>query len=265
MSIKVRSAEAGYVQDVNVLNGIDIDLDEGEIVTVIGPNGSGKSTLLKVIVGYLPLSSGSIEVDGTPVLQEPVHRRCLKHAIGYVPQLDNVFRPLTVKENLDVGGQHMDRSRRKERIAELMDSYPLLGKKARSRADTLSGGERQIVAIARALMTKPNHLLLDESSAGLSPALTIQVFDAISEIAHREKVSILLVEQNAAQALDISDRAYVLVVGRVVMSGRAGDVLANEEVRHLYLGGVPEAEGKKTESVVGSKGKEGFDADVRSS
>lgn len=265
MTITVRGAEAGYVPGVNVVNGIDADLGEGEIVTVIGPNGSGKSTLVKAIMGYLPLTSGSIEIDGRSIASEPVHRRATEHGIAYVPQVDNVFRPLTVKENLEVGGQHLDRARRKQRISELMESYPLLMQKSRSRADTLSGGERQIVAITRALMTKPKHLMLDEPSAGLSPALTTQVFDAISEISHREKVSILLVEQNAAQALDISDRAYVLVVGRVVMSGPAREVLENEDIRHLYLGGVPSSEDGSHPSVVGSTGKEGFDAGIRSS
>jgi branched-chain amino acid transport system ATP-binding protein len=265
MTIKVRGLEVGYVPGVNILNGIDVDLIEGEVVTVIGPNGSGKSTLLKAIMGYLPLSSGSIEVDGQTVASDPVHKRSTEHRIAYVPQLDNVFRPLTVKENLEVGGQHLDRAQRKQRMTELMKSYPLLGEKARSRADSLSGGERQIVAIARALMIEPKHLLLDEPSAGLSPALTSQVFEAISEISHRENVSILLVEQNAAQALTISDRAYVLVVGRVVMSGGAQDVLANEEIRHLYLGGVPSTDDGVQKSSIGSQGKGNFDADIRSS
>lgn len=265
MSVAARGVEAGYVPGVNVLNGVDADLGDGEIVTVIGPNGSGKSTLVKAIMGYVTLSRGTIEIDGRSVAAEPVHKRTTEHGIAYVPQIDNVFRPLSVKENLEVGGQHLDRRRRKRRLSELMDSYPLLAKKARARADTLSGGERQIVAIARALMTNPKHLMLDEPSAGLSPALTTQVFNAISEISHREKVSILLVEQNARQALDISDRAYVLVVGRVVMSGRAEDVLANEEIRHLYLGGVPSSEDGAERDPVGSSGKEGFDAHLRSS
>jgi len=264
MTIAVRRLEAGYVPGVNILNGIDADLHEGEVVTIIGPNGSGKSTLLKAIMGYLDVSEGSIEVDGRSVVNEKVHKRVIDHSIAYVPQVNNVFGPLTVKENLEVGGQHLDRGRRKQRIAELMDAYQLLGKKARSRADSLSGGERQIVALGRALMTKPNHLLLDEPSAGLSPALTIQVFEAIADIAHRENVSILLVEQNAAQALEISDRAYVLVLGRVVMTGLAADVLANDEIRHLYLGGVPTADDGSSRTVERER-KEGFDADLRSS
>lgn len=264
MTITIRGLEAGYVPGVNILNGIDADLHEGEAVTVIGPNGSGKSTLLKAVMGYLDVSSGSIEVDGEPVAGVRVHKRAIEHRIAYVPQANNVFRPLTVRENLEVGGQHLDRARRKERIAELMDSYPLLAKKAKARADSLSGGERQIVALGRSLMTKPKHLLLDEPSAGLSPALMIQIFEAIADIAHRENVSILLVEQNAAQALEISDRAYVLVLGRVVMTGKASEVLANEEIRHLYLGGVP-----ATDDLVAGNGhaerKEAFDADIRSS
>lgn len=242
MTITVRGLEAGYTQGVNVLNGIDADLGEGEVVTVIGPNGSGKSTFLKAVMGYLPSSAGSIEVDGQSVVRARVHKRSIEHRIAYVPQVDNVFRPLTVRENLEVGGQHLDRTQRKERIGELTDSYPLLAKKMKARAESLSGGERQIVAIGRALMTKPKHLLLDEPSAGLSPALTTQVFEAISTIAHQENVAILLVEQNAAQALEISDRAYVLVIGKVMLSGHAEKILANEEIRHLYLGGVPTTE-----------------------
>ncbi|MGH2825646.1 MAG: ABC transporter ATP-binding protein [Actinomycetota bacterium] len=264
MTITVRGLEAGYTRGVNVLNGIDTDLKEGEVVTVIGPNGSGKSTLLKAVMGYLPFSTGSIEVDGRSVAGLSVHKRSIDHGIAYIPQVDNVFRPLTVRENLEVGGQHLDRVRRKERIAELMDTYPLLAKKIKARADSLSGGERQIVAIGRALMTNPKHLLLDEPSAGLSPALTTQVFEAIGQIAHRENVAILLVEQNAAQALEISDRAYVLVIGRVMMSGDAQEILANEEVRHLYLGGVPATHGA-TDGQARAEGKGGFDADLRSS
>lgn len=264
MSIVVRRLEAGYTRGVNVLNGVDADLNEGDVVTVIGPNGSGKSTLLKAIMGYLPFSTGSIEVDGRSVAGVRVHKRSIEHGIAYVPQVDNVFRPLTVRENLEVGGQHLDRAGRKDRIAELMESYPLLAKKTKARADSLSGGERQIVAIGRALMTKPKHLLLDEPSAGLSPALTTQVFEAISQIAHRERVAILLVEQNAAQALEISDRAYVLVMGRVMMSGEAQDILRNEEVRDLYLGGVPATDGSRDEKAE-KEGKEGFNADLRSS
>lgn len=264
MSIAVRGAEAGYTPGVNILNGIDVDVVEGEVVTVIGPNGSGKSTLLKAIMGYVPLASGSVEVDGRSVVTAPVHKRSTEHHIAYVPQVDNVFRPLTVKENLEIGGRNLPRRRSRERIAELMETYPLLAKKARSRADTLSGGERQIVAIARALMVEPRHLLLDEPSAGLSPALAIEVFETISNISRRENVSIMLVEQNAAQALAISDRAYVLVLGRVVMSGRASDVLANEQIRHLYLGGVPSTDEEADGSLTGSGGKETLDADIRS-
>jgi branched-chain amino acid transport system ATP-binding protein len=229
MTITIRGLDAGYVPGVNILNGIDADLHEGEVVTVIGPNGSGKSTLLKAVMGYLDFSSGSIEVDEEPIAGMGVHKRAIEHRIAYVPQVDNVFRPLTVRENLEVGGQHISRARRKERIAELMESYPLLAKKAKARADSLSGGERQILAVGRALMTKPKHLLLDE--------------------------------QNAEQALEISDRAYVLVLGRVVMAGKASEVLNNEEIRHLYLGGVPE-----TDDVVAGNGladrKEASDADI---
>ena len=259
MTITIRGLDAGYVSGVNILNGIDADLHEGEVVTTIGPNGSGKSTLLKAIMGYLDFASGSIEVDGEPVGGMGVHKRAIEHRIAYVPQVNNVFRPLTVRENLEVGGQHLSRTRRKERIAELMESYPLLAKKAKARADSLSGGERQILAVGRALMTKPKHLLLDEPSAGLSPALTIQIFDAVADIAHRENVSILLVEQNAEQALEISDRAYVLVLGRVVLTGKASEVLNNEEIRHLYLGGVSEADGVVAGNGLADR-KEGSDA-----
>jgi branched-chain amino acid transport system ATP-binding protein len=242
MTISVEGVKAGYVPGVNILNGVDVDVEEGDIVTVIGPNGSGKSTLLKTVMGYLRPSEGSVAIDGSVVDDEPVHRRATRFGVAYVPQVDNVFRPLTVRENLEVGGQHLDRRRRKDRISELMDAYPVLGDKARSRADSLSGGQRQVLAIARALMTSPRHLLLDEPSAGLAPALVDQVFNAISDISRREGVSILLVEQNAAQALEVSDRAYVFVVGRVVMSGPARQVLDDDEVRHLYLGGAPQQE-----------------------
>jgi branched-chain amino acid transport system ATP-binding protein len=239
VSIEMQDVRAAYTKDVPILNGIDARVDEGEIVTIIGPNGSGKSTLLRTLMGFVPHVSGSISVDGDLLTSQPSHRRALDHGLAYVPQLDNVFAPLTIEENLGIGGQHLPRAERRSRIQEMYDRYPRLGERRRLRADSLSGGERQMLALARALMSAPQYLLLDEPSAGLSPLLLSEMFDAIEQISTDHGVSVLLVEQNAAQALSISDRAYVLVVGEVALTGSAGQLLDDPSVQELYLGGAP--------------------------
>jgi branched-chain amino acid transport system ATP-binding protein len=238
MTIELRNVHASYARDVPILNGLDISVGTGEIVTIIGPNGSGKSTLLRSLMGFVPHVTGELVVDGQRLSDQRPHKRTLEHGLAYVPQMANVFPPLTVEENLELGGQHLSRGVRRVRMDEMYDRYPRLRDRRRQRADALSGGERQTLALGRALMSEPRYLLLDEPSAGLSPLFLTDMFDAIEKISTDRDVSVLLVEQNAAQALAISDRGYVLVLGAVALTAPAGVLLDDPKVRDLYLGGV---------------------------
>jgi branched-chain amino acid transport system ATP-binding protein len=238
--IEVRDLRVGYVADVPILKGVSLDVGKGEIVTLLGPNGSGKSTLLKSIMGYLEPSAGEVAIDGDDMRGVPVHERAIGHGVAYVPQLENVFGPLTVRENLNLGGVRMSRAARRERVEELVELYPILGERLRQRADSQSGGERQMLAIARALMTRPRCLLLDEPSAGLSPLLLEQAFEMLAGLREREGVTILVAEQNAVDSLSVSNRGVVLVLGEVALTGPAEELLDDPRVSELYLGGVPE-------------------------
>ncbi|CAG8998793.1 MAG: High-affinity branched-chain amino acid transport ATP-binding protein LivF [Candidatus Celerinatantimonas neptuna] len=235
--IKLNHLIAGYTPGIDILKGISLHVRKAEIVTLLGPNGCGKSTLLKCIAGYLTPRSGQIEIQSHEVGQIPIHRKVRECGLGFVPQTDNVFTQLTIKENLLTGGQFLSRNDCKQRIDELCDRYPLLRKKWLDRASSMSGGERQILALTRALMARPQVLLLDEPSAGLSPKMLEDVFEAILNIRKQENVTILMVEQNAIEALHISDRAYVLAMGKVALSGHAKELLDDPRMRELYLGG----------------------------
>jgi branched-chain amino acid transport system ATP-binding protein len=237
VSIELRDVQAGYVPDVPILNGISFEVADRSIVTILGPNGSGKSTLLKSVMGYLRPSQGSILVDGEPVDRVPVHQRAIGHGLAYVPQLENVFGSLTVRENLELGGARLPRRDRRARVEELLDAYPKLHERRRQRADSQSGGERQVLAIARALMTRPRYLLLDEPSAGLSPIALESLFEMLTELRARDGVTILIVEQNAAQSLAVSDLGLVLVLGRIALKAEAEGLLEDSRVSELYLGG----------------------------
>lgn len=237
MSLELHDVRAGYVPGVDILRGLSLKASPGEIVTIIGPNGSGKSTSLKVAAGYLVPHAGKVVVDGQSVEALSVDRRVRQNGIAIVPQSENVFGSLSVWENLDLGGTFMPAAERRRRMDQLISGYPMLGRKLREKAYTLSGGERQVLALARALMPSPKYLLLDEPSAGLSPLMLAEVFDAIVEIVKQTGIAVLLVEQNATEALAISDRAYVLVLGQVALAGTADAILADEQVRQLYLGG----------------------------
>lgn len=239
MGLRVSDVSAGYVSDVNILNGISLEVDDSQIVTIIGPNGSGKSTLLKCIMGFVRARTGTITVDGVDCTNLPTYKRVREHGIAYVPQLDNVFGALSIRDNLRAGGQYLPRAERDRRVEELLDRYPALGRRAGSRADALSGGERQLLAVCRALMPRPRILLLDEPSAGLSPAKVSELFESIADIRDHDKVTVLIVEQNAAQALAISDVGVVLVTGRVALRDQADALMTNPQVRELYLGGLP--------------------------
>jgi ABC-type branched-subunit amino acid transport system ATPase component len=224
---------AGYVSEVDVLSGVSIQVQEGEIATVIGPNGAGKSTLVKTIFGLLRPRSGRIVFRGEEITGHKPHT-ITRLGLSYVPQLDNVFPSLTVEENLEMGS--LDREQTAAQIDRMSELFPRLGERRRQVAGTMSGGERQMVAMARALMPDPRVLLLDEPSAGLAPAFVEAIFQKIEDI-NRAGVTIVMVEQNARRALAMSDRGYVLDLGANRFAGPGRELLADPKVAELYLGG----------------------------
>lgn len=232
--LEAHDVVAGYNPEVDILAGIDLRLGNREIVTVVGPNGAGKSTLLKVMFGLLRPRSGQVCLRGERVDGMQPHK-IVQRGMGCVPQLDNVFPSMTVVENLEMSASALDRAETKRRMEELFDLFPALGAARRRSAGLLSGGQRQMVAMARALMPRPSVLLLDEPSAGLAPEYVELVFQKIIEI-REGGVSVLIVEQNARRALAMSDRGYVLELGRNRFEGTGEELLANEMVIELYLG-----------------------------
>jgi neutral amino acid transport system ATP-binding protein len=231
--LETEDVVAGYVPEVDILNGVSIKVGEGEIVTVVGPNGAGKSTLIKTIFGLLSPRQGRISFRGEDIAGTKPHE-ITRRGLSYVPQLDNIFQNLTVEENLEIGS--LDRSRTAERIDRMYELFPRLGERSGQAAGTMSGGERQMVAMGRALMPDPQVLLLDEPSAGLAPAFVDAIFEKIGEI-NREGVTIVMVEQNARRALAMSNRGYVLDVGQNRFEGGGQELLNDEKVAELYLGG----------------------------
>lgn len=236
-TVAVHDVVAGYTKDVDILNGLSLHVDHAEIVTLLGPNGCGKSTLLKAIAGYVIPRAGQVVLDGKDLTRTPVHQKIRHWGLGFVPQTDNVFAALSVRDNLLVGGHYLSSQQSQNRIDSLCELYPVLRRKLSAPAASLSGGERQILALARALMPEPSILLLDEPSAGLSPKMLHEVFEAIQQVRQSERVTILMVEQNAMEALRISDRAYVLAMGKIALTGHAADLMHDEQMRELYLGG----------------------------
>ena len=224
---------AGYVKGLNILQGVDLVVNEGEIVSIIGPNGAGKSTLLKAIMSLIKVSAGRFFVNGKEKTNLSTHRIVME-GIGYVPQVENVFPSLTIDENLEIGSWSIKRNK-KEALTKIYNDFPMLGDRKKDKAGNLSGGQRQILALARALITSPSLLLLDEPSAGLSPVAINEVFTSIKEI-NASGVSILLVEQNAKRALSFSDRGYVLDQGRNAYQGKGEELLNDPRVIDLYLG-----------------------------
>ena len=224
---------AGYVKGLNILQGVDLVVSEGEIVSIIGPNGAGKSTLLKAIMGLLNISAGRFFIEGIEKTNLPTHK-IVNEGVGYVPQVENVFPSLTIEENLEMGSWSLGK-KGKQSIEKLFQDFPLLNERRKEKAGNLSGGQRQILALARALVTSPKLLLLDEPSAGLSPLAIDDVFKTIKEI-NEKGVPILLVEQNAKRALKFSDRGYVLDQGRNAYQGTGNDLLDDPRVVDLYLG-----------------------------
>lgn len=236
--IVIDSVVAGYVPRVNILNGVNLVLQPGELVGIIGPNGAGKSTMIKALFGLLKISEGTITYEGDDITDLTAHE-LVERGIGYVPQNNNVFPSLTVQENLEMGLYQSPKGFR-SRFEEVCELFPLLGDRRRQRAGSLSGGERQMVAMGRALMMDPSVLLLDEPSAGLSPAFQDEVFIRCKQI-NDTGVSIVMVEQNARRCLQICHRGFVLDQGRNAYSGTGEQLLEDPKVIELYLGTLAKA------------------------
>jgi len=231
--LNARGVVSGY-GEVHILKGVSVSVNRGEIVTIIGPNGAGKSTLLKAIFGLLPVIEGEITFAGDPVTGLSTEA-LVRRGVGFVPQTNNVFRTLSVRENLEMGAFIRDEGIT-DRMDWVLDVFPALKPRLSERAGRLSGGQRQMVAIARALMLDPKILLLDEPSASLSPIMAETVFERISDI-NQQGMAALLVEQDARHALSLSHRGYVLAAGENRFEGPASDLLESDDVRRLYLGG----------------------------
>lgn len=226
----------GYGRDTQVINGVTVSVDTGEIVCIIGPNGAGKSTLLKCILGLVPQIRGSVSIQGKKL--DSLNPAVLTRAgVAYVPQGHQVFPDLTVVENLEMGCYWLPANRAKTAVGRVLDLVPQLGKLKNRPAGVLSGGEQQLVSIGRALTTSPNVLLVDEPSAGLSPKHVIVVFQMLADL-RASGLGVMLVEQNARMALDLADTGIVLDLGQIRFQGDAKQLLADPDVRALYLGGV---------------------------
>lgn len=223
----------GYVPEVNILQGVSIEVQRGELVAIIGANGAGKSTLARAVFGLMKLSQGRILFNDRSI-GGLAPEELVGLGMGYVPQIANVFPSLTVRENLEVGA-FMNQGNVKAKRQEIYDIFPVLARRHNQKAGTLSGGERQMLAMGRALMMSPQLLILDEPSAALSPILVKEIFDLISRI-NRQGTAILLVEQNARQALAIADRGYVMDTGKVAYTNTGKALLADPKVGELYLG-----------------------------
>ncbi|WIM13666.1 ABC transporter ATP-binding protein [Enhydrobacter sp.] len=221
---------------IQALHGVDLHVSRGEVVTLIGANGAGKSTLLMTICGDPRARSGSIRLDGAEIRHLPTHE-IVRRGVAQVPEGRRIFPRMSVFENLQMGATIADPAHFQQDVDRVFAMFPRLAERREQRGGTLSGGEQQMLAIARALMSRPRLLLLDEPSLGLAPLIVQQIFDAIGRIAREEGVTIFLVEQNAYHALRLADRGYVLVNGRVRLSGRGSELLANADVRAAYLEG----------------------------
>ncbi len=227
---------ATFYGAIQALHGVDLDVAKGEIVTLIGANGAGKSTLLMTICGSPKARAGSIKLDGKEISRLPTHE-IVRRGVAQVPEGRRIFPRMTVFENLQMGAIITDPGHFQKDLDRVFAMFPRLAERRDQRGGTLSGGEQQMLAIGRALMSRPRLLLLDEPSLGLAPLIVRQIFDAIGKIAREEGVTIFLVEQNAFHALRLADRGYVLVNGRVRLSGTGRELLANQEVRSAYLEG----------------------------
>ena len=233
--LTVQNLVAGYEPGAPIVNGVSIAAARGEIVAILGPNGAGKSTLVKAIAGLVPVAAGQIHLDGADITARPAHT--LVHAgLAFVPQTENIFGTLSVADNLKLAAHLLAARQRTVRIGQVYGMFPDLARQHRLPAGRLSGGQRQMLAVARALIVSPKALLLDEPSAGLSPKAVDELFRKLLEIS-RSGVGVVLVEQNVRAALAIADRLYVLVEGRNRLEGRSQELAADPAIAALYLGG----------------------------
>jgi branched-chain amino acid transport system ATP-binding protein len=233
--LKVSRVHAFY-GTIEALKGVDLEVSAGEIVTLIGANGAGKSTLLMTVCGRPQAARGQILFDGRDITRLPTFE-IVRLGIAQAPEGRRIFPRMSVLENLQMGASVSDRALFEEDLARVFALFPILEQRRGQRGGTLSGGEQQMLAIARALMSRPRLLLLDEPSLGLAPLVVKQIFDAIREVNERLRTTVFLVEQNAHHALRLADRGYVMQTGRIVMGGTGGELLANPEVRAAYLEG----------------------------
>jgi branched-chain amino acid transport system ATP-binding protein len=232
--LEVRGLDVRY-GDAAALWDVALDVGDGEVVSIVGPNGAGKSTLVNTIGGLHRPAAGSIVMDGHDVTSLAAHRVCA-HGLAIVPEGRRIFPDMSVRDNLDLGAYRSEaRARHADSLEWVYGLFPRLKERTAQRAGTLSGGEQQMLAIGRALMAQPRLLLMDEPSLGLAPVIVDEVFNVIETI-HAAGVSVLLVEQNAQRAFDVSDRGYLLTEGRIALSGTATELAANEEIRRLVLG-----------------------------
>jgi len=237
MLLELREVEGGYLRGINVLQGVSLHVNPGELVCLIGPNGAGKSTVLRTISGLLKPTQGQIRFDGEDIggLRPDL---VLRHGIAHVPQGHSSFPEMSVHENLLMGAYTLrDRAERKRRLDRVYAMFPFLAERRSEKAGNLSGGQQKILEIGRALMMAPRMMLLDEPSLGMAPKIARQVFDTIKRLRDETGMTILMVEQNAKSGLAISDRAYVLELGKERLSGPAATLLNDPRVAQLYLGG----------------------------
>ena len=220
---------------IHAIKGISFEVNEGEIVTLVGANGAGKTTTLQTVSGLIRPTSGTVSFGGKPIQSTPAHR-LVSAGLAQVPEGRRIFQQMTVEENLEMGAYTQPNESISGSISYVYSQFPRLEERKKQIAGTLSGGEQQMLAMGRALMSKPKLLMMDEPSMGLAPILVQQIFDII-ETLHQSGITILLVEQNAQAALSIADRGYVLETGRIVMSGTGAGLLASPEIKKAYLGG----------------------------
>jgi branched-chain amino acid transport system ATP-binding protein len=235
--LAIDALEAGYEPGAAIVRGVSLAVKAGEIVTILGPNGAGKSTLIKAIAGLVPKFAGTVKLRGKDITSAPAHLLA-RQGLGFVPQTENVFTLMSVTDNLRLAADILPKPERADRIEQMLALFPDLARQRHLAAGRLSGGQRQMLAVARALIAGPRILMLDEASAGLSPKLVGQVFAKLAEIRHAG-ITILMVEQNAKAALALADRAVILAEGLTAHEGKAADIASDPVIRQLYLGLAP--------------------------